>query len=160
MDYSSQTPTPPLSSSTGLAALRTNSPARETQTAIFRERAYARHQARSRICPADSTRPSTARDRCASRTKHRNKRAVAHQIARKDLDAHRLTQNCDAKRIESAVLANAHSVLTFANSCGQKCQGACKSHNAVPILEDSTIRQHYTNSCMRSRLRAYNSSKI
>ena len=24
--------------------------------------------------------------------KHRNKRAVAHQIARKDLDAHRLTQ--------------------------------------------------------------------
>ena len=49
-------------------------------------------QARSRICPADSTRPSTARDRCASRTKHRNKRAVAHQIARKDLDAHRLTQ--------------------------------------------------------------------
>ena len=28
-------PTPPLSSSTGLAALRTNSPARETQTAIF-----------------------------------------------------------------------------------------------------------------------------
>lgn len=43
------------------------------------QRTHARHQARSRICPTDSTRPSTARDRCASRTKHRNKRAVAPQ---------------------------------------------------------------------------------
>ena len=63
-----------------------------TSDELFRQRTHARHQARPRICPTDSTRPSTARDRCAGRAKHRNKRAVAHQIARKDLDAHCLTQ--------------------------------------------------------------------
>ena len=35
MDYSSQTPTPPLSSSTGLAVLRTNSSARVMRAVIF-----------------------------------------------------------------------------------------------------------------------------
>ena len=54
-------------------------------------------QARSRICPTDSTRPSTARDRCASRTKHRNKRAVAHQITHKNLRTHRLAQKLRRK---------------------------------------------------------------
>ena len=54
-------------------------------------------QARSRIRTTDSTRSFTARDRCAGRAKHRNKRTVAHQIARKDLDAHRLTQKLRRK---------------------------------------------------------------
>ena len=83
----------PLSSSTGLAAPRTNSSARAMQAAIFsvNERMLASKR-RTRIHTTDSTRPSTARDRCAGRAKHRNKRAIAHQIAHKDLRTHRLAQ--------------------------------------------------------------------
>lgn len=66
--------------------------ARNAGCVFFRQRTHARDQARSRIRTTDSTRSFTARNRCAGGGKHRNKRAVAHQIARKDLDAHCLTQ--------------------------------------------------------------------